>query len=276
MKGGLLLDVVVRKSAAILELLSCKDQPLLVRWDPLLVLDLRLHVVDGIRTLHLQSNGLSREGLNEDLHTTTETEDKMKGRFLLDVIVGKGAPVFELLPGEDQPLLVWWDALLVLDFSLHVVDGVGALDLQGDGFAGEGLDEDLHATAETEDEMEGGLLLDVVVGEGAAVLELLSGEDQPLLVWWDPFLVLDLGLDVVDGVGALDLEGDGLSRQGLDEDLHATAETEDEMEGAFLLDVVVGEGAAVLELLSGEDQPLLVWRDSFLVLDLGLDVVDGV
>jgi len=275
-KGGLLLDVVVSKSAAILKLLSGKDQPLLVWWDPLLVLDLRLHVVDGIRTLHLQSDGLSGEGLNEDLHTTTETEDKVKCRLLLDVIVGEGAPVLELLTGEDQPLLVRWDALLVLDFSLHVVDGVGALDLQGDGFAGEGLDEDLHATAETEDEVEGGLLLDVVVGEGAAVLELLSGEDEPLLVRWDAFLVLDLGLDVVDGVGALDLEGDGLSRQGLDEDLHATAETEDEMEGAFLLDVVVGEGAAVLQLLSGEDQPLLVWGDSFLVLDLGLDVVDGV
>ena len=97
-----------------------------------------------------------------------------------------------------------------------------------------------------------------------------------MLIWWDPFLILDLGVDVVDGVRALDLKGDGLSRQGLDEDLHATTETEDEMEGAFLLDVVVGEGAAVLELLSGEDQPLLVWGNSFLVLDLGLDVVDGV
>ena len=34
------------------------------------------------------------------------------------------------------------------------------------------------------------------------------------------FLVLDLGLDVVDGIGALDLESDGLPREGLDEDLH--------------------------------------------------------
>ena len=34
------------------------------------------------------------------------------------------------------------------------------------------------------------------------------------------FLILDLSLDVVDGVAALDLEGDGLPRQGLDEDLH--------------------------------------------------------
>ena len=59
--------------------------------------------------------------------------------------------------------------------------------------------------------MEGGLLLDVVVRESAAVLELLASEDQALLVRGDALLVLDLGLDVVDGVGRLDLEGDGLA-----------------------------------------------------------------
>ena len=59
--------------------------------------------------------------------------------------------------------------------------------------------------------MEGGLLLNVIVGEGAAVLELLSGEDETLLVGWDALLVLDLCLDVVDGVGRLDVEGDGLA-----------------------------------------------------------------
>ena len=59
--------------------------------------------------------------------------------------------------------------------------------------------------------MEGGLLLNVIVGEGAAVLELLSGEDETLLVGWDALLVLDLCLDVVDSVGRLDVEGDGLA-----------------------------------------------------------------
>ena len=34
---------------------------------------------------------------------------------------------------------------------------------------------------------------------------LLAGEDQALLVWGDPFLVLDLGLDIFDRVGRLDL-----------------------------------------------------------------------
>ena len=39
--------------------------------------------------------------------------------------------------------------------------------------------------------MEGALLLDVVVAEGATVLQLLASEDEPLLVRGDPFLVLE-------------------------------------------------------------------------------------
>ena len=60
-------------------------------------------------------------------------------------------------------------------------------------------------------------LLDVVVAQGAAILELLAGEDQALLVRGDTLLVLDLGLDVVDGVAGLDIQGNGLTREGLDE-----------------------------------------------------------
>ena len=56
-----------------------------------------------------------------------------------------------------------------------------------------------------------------------AVLQLLASEDQPLLIWWNSFLVLDLSLDILDRVTGLDLEGDGLTREGLDEDLHYTS-----------------------------------------------------
>uniref|UniRef100_A0A453L3A1 Uncharacterized protein n=1 Tax=Aegilops tauschii subsp. strangulata TaxID=200361 RepID=A0A453L3A1_AEGTS len=76
------------------------------------------------------------------------------------------------------------------------------------------------APAEAQHQVERRLLLDVVVGQRAALLQLLPGEDQPLLVRRYTFLVLDLGLDIVDGVAALDLEGDGLPGQGLDKDLH--------------------------------------------------------
>ena len=58
MQGGLLLDVVVRKSAAILELLSGKDQALLIRRDSLLVLDLGLDIVNSVRRLYLKGNSL--------------------------------------------------------------------------------------------------------------------------------------------------------------------------------------------------------------------------
>ena len=59
--------------------------------------------------------------------------------------------------------------------------------------------------------MKGGLFLDVVIRESTTVLELLASEDQALLVRRNAFLVLNLGLDVVDGVTRLHLKGDGLT-----------------------------------------------------------------
>jgi hypothetical protein len=78
------------------------------------------------------------------LGAAAEAEHQVQGRLLLDVVVGQGAPVLQLLAGEDQPLLVRRDALLVLDLRLHVVDCVRGLHLQRDGLARQGLHEDLH------------------------------------------------------------------------------------------------------------------------------------
>ena len=77
-----------------------------------------------------------------------------------------------------------------LDLCLHVLNRVGGLDLEGDGLASQCLHEDLHTSTETENEVKGTLLLDVVVGEGPTILQLLASEDQPLLVRWDAFLIL--------------------------------------------------------------------------------------
>ena len=95
-------------------------------------------------------------------------------------------------------------------------DHLVAVVLTGKNHEG-GLD---HTTTEAENEVKGGLLLDVVVSKGAAVLKLLAGEDQTLLIRGDALLVLDFLLDVVDGVTRLNLEGDGLASQSLNEDLH--------------------------------------------------------
>eukprot|EP00197_Chlamydomonas_leiostraca_P002840 CAMPEP_0202857520 /NCGR_PEP_ID=MMETSP1391-20130828/425_1 /ASSEMBLY_ACC=CAM_ASM_000867 /TAXON_ID=1034604 /ORGANISM="Chlamydomonas leiostraca, Strain SAG 11-49" /LENGTH=191 /DNA_ID=CAMNT_0049536329 /DNA_START=188 /DNA_END=764 /DNA_ORIENTATION=+ len=87
--------------------------------------------------------------------------------------------------------------------------------------AGQDLQGGLNdATAQAQHQVEGGLLLDVVVSQGAAVLQLLAGEDQTLLVRRNALLVLDLLLHILDGVGGLHLEGDSLAREGLHEDLH--------------------------------------------------------
>ena len=78
---------------------------------------------------------------------------------------------------------------LVLDFRFHVLDSVRRLDFEGDCFARQGLDEDLHSTAQTQDQVQSGLLLDVVIRQGAAILELLSSEDETLLVRGDSYTI---------------------------------------------------------------------------------------
>ena len=85
-------------------------------------------------------------------------------------------PSSSCLPAKDETLLIRGDALLVLDLGLDVVDGVRGLHVERDGLAGQGLDKDLHSSAKTKHQVQGRLLLDVVVREGAAVLELLAGE----------------------------------------------------------------------------------------------------
>merc|ERR1719295_1847403 len=165
----------------------------------------------------------------------------------MDVVVREGSPIFKLLSSEDQSLLVWGDSFLVLDLGLHVLNGVRRFNLKSDGLASQGLDKDLHTSSQSENQMQGTLLLDVIVGEGSSIFELLSGKDQSLLIWGNSFLVLDLGLDVLNGVRWFNLESDGLASEGLDKDLHSSSESEHKMESAFLLDVVVGEGSSILQ-----------------------------
>ena len=53
-----------------------------------------------------------------------------------------------------------------------------------------------------------------------------------------------------------------LTRERLDKDLHAAAQAQHQVQRRLLLDVVVGERAAVLELLARKDEALLVRRDA--------------
>ena len=119
------------------------------------------------------------------------------------------------LAAETLDLAVAVDLVVLEDGQLGLLALV--LDLLGGGV--DLLLALLTTTTEAEDQVKGGLLLNVVIGQGASVLELLASEDQALLVGRDtielisnsthitcsthddlPLLVLNLGLDVVNGV----------------------------------------------------------------------------
>ena len=130
----------------------------------------------------------------------------MKSRFFLYVVVAQSSSILKLLSSKDEALLIRGDSFFILNLSLHILNGIWGLDVQGDGLAGKGLNEDLHGTTtESEDEMKGWFFLDVVVAEGSAVFELLSSKNEALLIGRDALLVLDLGLDVLDSVWGLDI-----------------------------------------------------------------------
>jgi hypothetical protein len=99
MEGRFFLDIVIRKGVPIFKQLPCKDETLLVRWDPMhhnkisfiigktrsdclpfVVLNLRFDVVNHVGQLNLKGNGLAG--------------------------VGQGTSVLELFAHEDQVLLI--------------------------------------------------------------------------------------------------------------------------------------------------------------------------
>jgi len=85
------------------------------------------------------------------LVATAKSEDQVKGRLFLDIVIGKSSAIFQLFTGENETLLVWGNSLLVLNFGLHVFDGIGRFNFEGDGFTSQSLDKDLHTTAKSED-----------------------------------------------------------------------------------------------------------------------------
>ena len=144
MQGGLLLNVVVLQSTAILKLFASKDQTLLIWGNAFLVLDLLLHGFDGIGILNFQGNSFAGQCLHKDLHTTTQTEHKVQSGLFLDVVILQRTAIFKLLPGENQTLLIWGNAFLVLDLLLHRLDGIRVLNLECDCLACQCFNKDLH------------------------------------------------------------------------------------------------------------------------------------
>lgn len=69
----------------------------------------------------------------------------------------------------------------------------------------------LTSTTKTKDQVKSALLLDIIVRKGSSVFQLLSSEDQSLLVRWNTLFILNFGLYIVDCVGGFNIKSDGLT-----------------------------------------------------------------
>ncbi len=88
---------------------------------------------------------------------TPEAKDEVKGGLFLDVIIAKGPPILELFAGENEPLLLRRNPLLILDLRLDILDCVIGVDVESNGFASERFHKDLHVgtSPQTKHQMEG-------------------------------------------------------------------------------------------------------------------------
>ena len=133
------------------------------------------------------------------MSAASEAEHQVQCTQRLDAIVGYRAYILQLPASEDQAGLVRRDVLerfavreraSIIKVELVWRDALLVLDFRLDA------------------------------GGRASILELLAGEMQAGLLGRDVLLVLDFGLDIGNGVRGFDVQGDGLARCNLDEDLH--------------------------------------------------------
>jgi len=75
-------------------------------------------------------------------------------------------------------------------------------------------------SSESEDEVKSGFMINVVICKSAIVLKLLSCEDESLLIRRDAFLVLNLGLNVLDSIRWLNIKSDCFALKCFNENLH--------------------------------------------------------
>merc|ERR1719411_1970057 len=135
----------------------------------------------------------------------------------------------------------------------------------------------LISSSQSQHQMQSRFLLDVVIRQSSAILQLFSGEDQPLLLRRDTFFILNLGLHILDRIIWFHVQRNGLSCQCFDENLHrTTSQSQHQVQGAFLLNVVVAQRSTILQLLSSKNEPLLLRWDTFFILNLGLYILNGI
>ena len=93
----------------------------------------------------MESSGASNNANFTGLSLAAQPQHQMQSGLLLDVIVAQSAPILQLLAGKDEALLVRWNALLVLNLALHILNSIAGLHIQSNSLASKSLNEYLHS-----------------------------------------------------------------------------------------------------------------------------------
>merc|ERR1712043_148502 len=142
MESRFFLDIVVGKSTSIFQLLSSKNQSLLVRGNTFFILNFLLNIFNGITGFNIKSDSFTSQSFDKYLHsrTTSKTKYKMESRFFLDIVIRKSSAIFQLLSGKNQSLLVRRDTFFILDFLLHIFNGITGFNIKSDSFTSQSFD----------------------------------------------------------------------------------------------------------------------------------------
>jgi len=200
----------------------------------------------------------------------------MESWLFLDIVVWQGAPIFQLFSCKDKTLLIWGNSFFVLDFGLHILNGVRWLHFKCDGFTSQGLYKDLHTSSKPKHQMQSWFFLDIVVWKCTSIFKLFASKNETLLIWRNSFFILDFCLHILNCVRRFNFKCDGFSSKGFDKNLHSSSQSQHKMKSRFLLDIVIWKCTAILQLFTSKDQSLLIRRDSLFILDLSFHIFNCV
>ena len=144
MKSWFFLYIVVWKGSSVFKLFTSKDKSLLIWRDSFFVLNFSFNVLNGVWGFNIKGYAFTSKGLDKYLHSTSESEYKVKCGLFLDIIIWESSSIFELFTSKDESLLIRWDTFFVLDLCFDVLNGVWSFDLECNCFTCEGFYEYLH------------------------------------------------------------------------------------------------------------------------------------
>jgi len=185
-------DAVLCESLLVFELLACEDQSLSFWLEVLRMLDLQLDVFDLVLFVDSHLKGLPSDQLDGDRDRLQHARDHEE-HWVINRDIGNQCCIVQMLALGDQPLLLRQLPRPLLELPLHVQDGGAGWHEEGHRLAPERLHRELTIArlrlplfwllAQSEDQVQRGLVLDLVLGERpAAILQLLLLVDKRLVL----------------------------------------------------------------------------------------------